>query len=155
MRFFSSIMVMKLGALFGADFEEYKKSEEEPIKTEANFLRWLDRRDKGAVKKGDRAEQFRSFLYNSVIENAGNKLKDLISASNRRSDDKPLTIDMLSKSLFACFLYRHPIEDNMATEAYKRESESENMVALFCTFRDFPTISHKRSSPGVIWRSGW
>ena len=36
-------MVMKLGALFGADFEEYKKSDDEPIKTEANFLRWLDR----------------------------------------------------------------------------------------------------------------
>jgi hypothetical protein len=129
-RFFSSIMVMKLGALFGADFEEYKKSEEEPSKTEANFLRWLDRRDKGSVKRGDRAEQFRSFLYNSVIENEDNKLKALISASNRRSDDKPLTIDMLTKSLFSCFLYREPVEDNMATEAYKRQSESENMVAL-------------------------
>ncbi len=129
-RFFSSIMVMKLGALFGADFEEYKKSDDEPIKTEANFLRWLDRRDKGTVKRGDRAEQFRSFLYNSVIEDENNKLKDLISASNRRSDDKPLTIDMLSKSLFSCFLYREPVEDNMATEGYKRQNESENMVAL-------------------------
>jgi len=133
LRFFSSIMVMKLGALFGADFEEYKKSDEEPIKTEAAFLRWLDRRDKGGVKKGDRSEQFRSFLYNSVIENSENKLKDLISASNRRSDDKPLTIDMLTKSLFACFLYRQPVEDNMATEGYKRQSESENMVALMNT----------------------
>jgi hypothetical protein len=129
-RFFSSIMVMKLGALFGADFEEYKKAEEEPIKTEANFLRWLDRRDRGAVKRGDRAAQFRSFLYNSVIENEPNKLKDLISSSNRRSDDKPLTIDMLTKSLFSSFLYREPVEDNMATDAYKRQSESENMVAL-------------------------
>ena len=65
-----------------------------------------------------------------MIENESNKLKDLISSTNRRSDDKPLTIDMLTKSLFSCFLYREPVEDNMATEAYKRQSESENMVAL-------------------------
>jgi hypothetical protein len=117
LRFFSSIMVMKLGALFGADFDEYKKSEDEPIKSEAAFLKWLERRDAGAVKKADRSEQFRSFLYNSVIEHAGNKLSRLISASNRSTDEKPLTIDMLSKSLFACFLYRYPVEDNMATVA--------------------------------------
>src|SRR5262249_14965494 len=47
-----------------------------------------------------------------------------------RSDDNPLTIDMLSKSLLSCFLYREPVDDNMATQAYKRQSESENMVAL-------------------------
>jgi hypothetical protein len=37
---------------------------------------------------------------------------------------------MLNKSLFACFLYRLPVEDNMAMEAYKRENETENMVSL-------------------------
>jgi hypothetical protein len=129
-RFFSSIMVMKLGALFGTDFEEYKKSEDEPVKSEAAFLNWLERRDAGAVKKADRNEQFRSFLYNSVIEHPENKLKELISSTNRRTDDKPLTIDMLSKSLFACLLYRQPVEDNMATDAYSRQYEIENMVAL-------------------------
>lgn len=134
LRFFSSIMVMKLGTLFGADFEEYKKSDDEANKSEAAFLRWLERRDAGAVKRADRAEQFRSFLYNSAIEHEGNKLKNLISASNRGTDEKPLTIDMLSKSLFACFLYRAPVEDNMTTEAYKRQSETENMVALMNAF---------------------
>lgn len=129
-RFYSSIMVMKLGTLFGADFEEYKKCDDEPAKSEAGFLRWLNRRDKGALKKADLSAQFRSFLYNSVIEHADNKLKGLISASNRSTDEKPITIDMLSKSLFACFLYRVPAEDNMVTESYKRQSESENMVAL-------------------------
>ncbi len=136
LRFFSSIMVMKLGALFGADFDEYKKAEEEPIKSEAAFLKWLERRDAGAVKKGDRSEQFRSFLYNSVIEHPDNKLKGLISSSNRSTDEKPLTIDMLSKSLFACFLYRQPVEDNMATEAYKRENETENTVSLMNMLHD-------------------
>jgi hypothetical protein len=75
-------------------------------------------------------------LYNSVIEDAGNKLKEMISSSNRRTDDKPLTIDMLTKSLFACFLYRHPVEDNMATEVYKRENEANNMVALMNMLHD-------------------
>jgi hypothetical protein len=129
-------MVMKLGALFGADFEEYKNAEEEPIKSEAAFLQWLERRDAGVVKKADRSEQFRSFLYNSVIEHTENKLKGLISSSNRSTDEKPLTIDMLSKSLFACFLYRQPVEDNMATEAYKRESETENTVSLMNMLHD-------------------
>lgn len=136
LRFFSSIMVMKLGALFGADFDEYKKAEDEPTKSEAAFLKWLERRDAGSVKKADRSEQFRSFLYNSVIEHADNKLKVLISASNRSTDDKPLTIDMLSKSIFACFLYRQPVEDNMATEAYKRENETENTVSLMNMLHD-------------------
>jgi hypothetical protein len=136
LRFFSSIMVMKLGTLFGSDFEEYKKSDEEQNKSEADFLRWLERRDAGTVKRADRAEQFRSFLYNSVIEHDDNKLKGLISASNRRTDEKPLTIDMLTKSLFACFLYREPVDDNMTTESYKRQSETENMVALMNIFHD-------------------
>ena len=136
LRFFSSIMVMKLGSLFGADFEEYKKTDDEVNKSEASFLRWLERRDAGAVKRADRAEQFRSFLYNSVIEHDDNKLKKLISASNRRTDEMPLTIDMLTKSLFACFLYREPVEDNMTTESYKRQSETENMVALMNIFHD-------------------
>lgn len=136
LRFFSSIMVMKLGTLFGADFDEYKKSEDEPIKSEAAFLKWLERRDAGAVKKRDRSKEFRSFLYNSVIEHPDNKLKALISASNRSTDEKPLTIDMLSKSLFACFLYRLPVEDNMATEAYRRENEIENIVLLMNILHD-------------------
>jgi hypothetical protein len=136
LRFFSSIMVMKLGALFGADFDEYKKADDEPTKSEAAFLTWLERRDAGAVKKADRAEQFRSFLYNSVIEHPDNRLKGLISSSNRSTDEKPLTIDILSKSIFACFLYRQPVEDNMATEGYKREDETENTISLMNMLHD-------------------
>jgi len=50
-RFYSSIMVMKLGAQFGADFEAYKKDESEAVKNEAGFLKWLQRRDAGVTKK--------------------------------------------------------------------------------------------------------
>ncbi len=134
-RFFSSIMVMKLGSQFGADFEEYKKDETDGIKSEAGFMKWLSRKD-GGLKKSDRTEQFRSYLYNSVIEHTDNKMAKYISAGNRGSDEKPITMDMLSKSIFACFMYREPVEDNMATEAYKRQAEVENVVALMNMLHD-------------------
>jgi hypothetical protein len=38
--------------------------------------------------------------------------------------------------LFACFLYRLPVDDNMATESYKRENETDNMVSLMNMFHD-------------------
>lgn len=129
-RFYSSIMVMKLGSQFGADFEAYKSDENEGVKSEAGFLKWLVRRDAGMTKKADRTEQFRSYLYNSVIEHADNKTSPYISASNKSTNEKPLTIDMLSKSIFACFMYREPVEDNMTTDVYKRQTEVDNVVAL-------------------------
>jgi hypothetical protein len=135
-RFFSSIMVMKLGLQFGVDFEEYKSSEDGKTKSEANFLKWLEHKDAGTVKKGERAEQFRSFLYHSIIENSDNKLKKYVSASNRSSAETPLTIDTLSKSLFACFLYRQPVEDDMTTIAYKRQKECDNMIILMNMLHD-------------------
>jgi len=129
-RFYSSIMVMKLGTLFGNDFEEYKKDDSEEVKSEAGFLRWLDRRDAGMTKKADRNNQFRSYLYNSVIEHEGNKATGLISATNKSTKDKPLSIDMLTKSIFSNLMYRKPVSDNMLTDQYKRTAEMENIVAI-------------------------
>lgn len=128
-RFYSSIMVMKLGTLFGKDFEDYKKDEAEEVKSEAGFLGWLDRRDAGMTKKADRNNQFRSYLYNSVIEHEENKAVQLISATNKSTKDKPLSIDMLTKSIFSNFMYRKPVDDNMLNDGYKRSAEIENIVA--------------------------
>jgi hypothetical protein len=52
----------------------------------------------------------------------------------------PLTIDMLSKSTFACFLHAEPVEDNMATEAYKRDKEIANNVALMNMLHDLALV---------------
>lgn len=135
-RFYSSIMVMKLGSMFGADFEKYKGDESEDVKSEAGFLKWLALHDASMTKKADRTAQFRSYLYNSVIQHAENKASNFISASNKSTNEKPLTIDMLSKSIFACFMYRKPVEENMATEAFKRSAEIENVVALLNMLHD-------------------
>ncbi|MCP3685982.1 MAG: hypothetical protein GY861_25335 [bacterium] len=127
-RFYSSIMVLKLGSQFGIDFEEYKGLEDNEKKSEAGFMRFLNQKDGQSVSKADRNRQFRSYLYNAVLEGTDNKLKQFVSASNRSTDEKPLTLDMLSKSLFSNFLYRTPVEDNMATESYRRHYEIANLV---------------------------
>jgi hypothetical protein len=135
-RFYSSIMVIKLGSEFGADFEAYKNLEDDSVKSEAGFMKYLDRDPTQAMTKGDRNKRFRSYLYNSVLEDTENRLAPFISYGNRGTDEKPLTIDMLTRSIFASFLYREPVDDNMATDAYRRDREIANNVALMNMFYD-------------------
>lgn len=123
-RFYSSIMVMKLGSLFGVDFEEYKKDETEDVKSEAGFLKWLSKRDHGMTKKADRTAQFRSYLYNSVIEHAENKTGNYVSATNKSTKEKPLSIDMLSKSIFSNFMYREPGNKSSVKQWFKEHGLS-------------------------------
>lgn len=134
-RFFSSIMVMKLGSQFGADFEKYKQLEDEQPKTEAGFISFLQRAE-GTQTAGQLNERFRSYLYNSVLEHPENKAAKFVSSGNRRTDEKPITIDMLSKSLFSSLLYREPTSDNMVTDAYRRDSEVDNMVFIMNSLYD-------------------
>ena len=81
-------------------------------------------------------QQFRSYLYNAVLTHPDNRAAKFVSTSNRSSAEKPLTIDMLQKSLFSCFLYREPVAENMTTDAYKRETEISNMVEIFNMLHD-------------------
>ena len=127
-RFYSSIMVQKLGAQFGVDFEEYKNLENGQTKSEAGFVRHLAEKD--SLRPGDVAKRFRSFLYHSVLSDEENRLERLVSRGNRPTDEKPLTLNGLTDSLFSSFLYRQPVEDDMTTDAYKRGNETENMVKL-------------------------
>jgi hypothetical protein len=128
-RFFSSIMVLKLGAQFGKDFDEYKNIEQETKKSEIGFLEYLSKKDL-AVTKGEINEKFRSYLYKSILENDENKWKPFVSISNRSSKEQPITLDMLSKSIFSNFLCTEPLTDNILTEAYKRDIESTNVIKL-------------------------
>lgn len=135
-RFFSSIMVMKLGSQFGADFDIYRKTEDDAPKTEAGFIDYLQRKEGSTQTKAQINERFRSYLYNSVIEHEDNKAAKYVSAGNRRTDEKPLTIDMLTKSLFSALLYRQPTDDNMVTDAYRRDDEVVNMVFILNAMHD-------------------
>lgn len=128
-RFFSSIMVLKLGSQFGADFSEYKSAEDESTKSEAGFMKWLKSRD-STQTAGQLNERFRSFLYNAVLQDDANKLARLVSAGNRGTDERPITMDMLSKSIFAAFLFRAPTTEDLTSQDYKREVEISNVVAL-------------------------
>jgi len=128
-RFFSSIMVLKLGAQFGKDFEEYKNNDQGAIKSEIGFLEYLSKKDL-AITRGEINEKFRSYLYKSILENNENKWKSLVSISNRSSKEQPITLDMLTKSIFANFLCTEPLSDNILTESYKRDVESSNVIKL-------------------------
>lgn len=129
-RFFSSVMILKLGSQFGKDFEDYRKQEDGTTKSERGFLEYLEKVKAAELTRADRNKRFRSYLFNSILEDTENKMKPLISTSNRSSNTQPLTVDMLSKSLFACFLYTEPIADDMTTDAYKREYEFQNNIQL-------------------------
>lgn len=128
-RFFSPVMILKLGNQFGKDFDEYRNRDDISIKSENGFLEYLEQKDP-SLTRAERNRRFRSYLYNSVLEDENNKLKDLVSDSNRSSSERPITIDMLSKSIFACFLYSEPVMDDMLSDKYKRESEFKNVLAL-------------------------
>ncbi|MDD5129724.1 MAG: hypothetical protein PHS66_01535 [Candidatus Omnitrophica bacterium] len=128
-RFFSSVLILKLGNQFGKDFEEYKNREDIEKKNESGFLSFLEQKDI-SLTRGERNKRFRSYLYNSILEDESNKLKPLVSTSNRSSNEQPLTVDMLSKSILACFLYTEPLDDDMFSEKYRRESEFKNVIAL-------------------------
>jgi len=129
-RFYSSVMVVKLGSMFGSDFEKYKNIEDDDTKSEAGFMRYLATHVEVPMSTFDRNNRFRSYLYNSVLEDDANQMRKYVSETNRRTDKKPITIDMLEKSIFSDFLYREPVEDNLATDAYKREFEIANTVEL-------------------------
>ena len=127
-RFYSSIMIGKLGNQFGKDFDDYKNQEDGAKKSESGFIKFLKEKDQ--LTNAEVNKRFRSFIYNSVLGDEGNKISRLVSGGNRGTDEKPITVDMLEKSLFSVFLYREPVDDDMTTDAYKREQEIGNMIRL-------------------------
>jgi hypothetical protein len=135
-RFYSSVMVIKLGKEFGREFEAYKNLEDGSIKSEAGFMKFLERDPAQTMSKAELNKRFRSYLYNSILDDPDNRAARFISNGNRGTDEKPLTIDMLSRSLFASFLYTEPVSDNMTTDAYKRDKEITHMTELMNMLND-------------------
>jgi hypothetical protein len=129
-RFFSSVMVAKLGLQFGKDFETYKNLEDGQAKTESGLIEFIRRQDGGTLTSGELNQRFRDYLYNSVLEHPENKMRQFVSDSNRSSMEKPITMDMLQKSLFTHFLYRVSTDNDLTAPTYLRESEINNLVAL-------------------------
>jgi len=129
-RFYSSIMVLKLGAEFAKDFEDFKNLEQPAVKSEEAFFNYLVSRPDTVLTKAEVRRRFRSHLYSSILSDATNKLDSFVSRGNRSTDEQPITMDMLEKSIFAHFLYRDPTVDSMASDTYRRDDELRNMVEL-------------------------
>jgi len=126
-RFYASIMILKLGAVFGKDFEAYKDDDSIKEKTEVGFIDYLAKNNT-SLAKADITKRFRSYLYDAILNNADNKCEPLISKSNKGSKEQPLTFDMISKSIFLNFLCRDPLFDNILTDDYKRDAETKNII---------------------------
>ena len=129
-RFYSSIMVLKLGAEFAKDFDDFKNLEQPVLKNEVGFFSYLVSRPGTMLTKADLNRRFRAHLYNSVLSDPNNKLDSFVSSANRSTDEQPITIDMLEKSIFAHFLYREPTSESMATDDYRRDDELRNVIEL-------------------------
>ncbi len=127
-RFFSSVMIAKLGSQFGKQFEEYKNNENEEKKTEAGFVKFVKLNEQ--LTNADINKRFTSFLYNAVLDETTNNLARLVSKGNRGSAEYPLTMDLLNKSLFSNFIYRNPTDDDLTGKDYKRDKEIENVIRL-------------------------
>ena len=127
-RFYSSIMVSKLGSQFGADFEAYKNLEDGKVKSEEGFVNYL--REEDSLTRGEVNNRFKSFLYNSILEDEENQLARLVSSTNYQTAEKPITMNSLTNSLFANFLYRQPVADNLTTDSYMRGAELQTMITL-------------------------
>ena len=128
-RFFSSIMVAKLGSQFGKQFEDYKNLDDGSKKTEKGFIDYL--KEKEQLSNSEINKRFTSYLHDSVLDPKANRVVRLISTGNRGSSECPLTMDLLSKSILANFLYREAVEDDMTTPHYQRENEINNLIRLF------------------------
>lgn len=135
-RFYASVMVFKLGGQFKKDFDDYKNREDQEIKSEAGFLAYLERVQDPTMTRGERNKRFRSFLFNAILEDPDNRMAKLVSTGNRGSNERPLTVDLVSKSFFANFLNDEPVTDNLASIAYKRDHEINNNVSLMNHFFD-------------------
>ena len=146
-RFFASVMVLKLGGQFGKDFEDYKNREDQEAKSESGFLAYLERVQDPTMTRAERNKRFRSYLFNAILEDADNRMAKLISDSNRGSNERPLTVDMISKSFFANFLNQEAVKDNMATDAYKRDDEISNNVRLMSAFFDQSLCNWNPAAP--------
>ena len=146
-RFFSSIMVAKLGAQFGREFEDYRILEDGKNKSEFEFLNYL--KGKEELTKAELNKRFKSFLYNSILDDPNNKISKFVSKGNRSSADTPLTMDMLEKSIFSNFLFTEAVDIDMTTDKYIRETEFSNLVRLLNIIYDesiYNWDGHKSSS---------
>lgn len=144
-RFYTSIMVAKLGAQFGSDFEAYKNIEDNEPKSESGFVNYI--RAKDNITVGKSKQNFQNFLYHSVLDPEENRLMSLVASTPRATDLKPLTMNSLTQSLITSFMYREPLSDDLTSNGYQRDNEIYNIIMLMNTLYDEGFRSWKHKAP--------
>ena len=85
-RFYASIMVLKLGAEFSKDFEDFKNLEQPQLKSEHAFFAYLLNKPNTMLTKAELNRRFRAHLYRSVLSDTRNTLDKFVSRANRGTD---------------------------------------------------------------------
>lgn len=140
-RFYSSIIMNKLGSQFGKDFEDYKNASDSDKASELGFCQFLQEQQN--LTKAEINKRFRSFLYNSVINSEENKLSKYVSKGNRSTNNTPLTMDALEKSILK-LLYKEPLDIPLASEKYIRAIELDNMIYICNLLYDFALVNWEK-----------
>jgi hypothetical protein len=140
-------MVLKLGAEFSKDFDDFKNLEQPQLKSEQAFFAYLLNKPNTMLTKAELNRRFRAHLYRSVLSDTRNTLDKFVSRANRGTDEQPITMDMLEKSIFAHFLYREPTAQSMTSDEFRRDDELNNMVELCAMLVDGGLCSWDHKAP--------
>lgn len=126
MPFYTSTLIEKYAAMASEDWQDFL-SVAGP-KTEVAFVDFV--RSRANLSRAEAVKRVRSMIYQNIIENRDNLLRDYIAEENRGRRN-PLTMSRLQKTFFAEFIAPPPLDDEFETEGYHRESERTNVTRLF------------------------
>jgi hypothetical protein len=126
MPFYTSTLLEKYAGMAREDWEAFLETP--GPKTELSFVEFM--RSSFSLSRADAVKRIRSMIYQDVIEDPGNLLRDYIQEENRGRSN-PLTMSRLEKTFFAEFIAPPPLNDEFETEPYHRDEERTNLVRLF------------------------
>jgi hypothetical protein len=124
MPFFASVLINKWASIFNEEWKDYMDMKGE--KSEAGFVSFLVNRGK---KRSDAINMIESDIYDSIIEDKGNKIIKYILEYNS-DGKKPLTISRLKQMIFKKFIAGPPLLIDIEESDRLREFERKNLITL-------------------------
>lgn len=130
MAFFTSTLIAKYSDIFKQEWEDYL--DQHGVKTESGFVQFLKLRGKTT---SEAKKMLMMAIEQDVLEDANNKLAEFIAERNRTRKN-PLTIYMLQRTLFKCFVFPPPADVEIEGPQDYRSDEKANLVRLMSLLAD-------------------
>jgi hypothetical protein len=123
--FYTSTLLDRLSVVYKEMLEEFISENAGENHTEENFIRFLTSR------KGFSSTAAKDMLRGAVKNAAlyGSKLKEFVAEASKDSGF-PITVDLLSKSIFKSTLYLEPSSARFTSDTDFRNSETANFAEL-------------------------